>query len=171
MGVKIMQDKISAMMDGELDEHGFAQLLAAIDEDDACADTWRDYHLISDAMNCQTVMSADFMDRFSERLAAEPVVIAPGAMRRRHVMANPRWAALSMAASVALVSATAWYVGRGSIAVAPPVEVQVAANQASVDADVSPYLLAHQAMIGNPGFSHRPVILTGADANQAVAVH
>jgi sigma-E factor negative regulatory protein RseA len=167
-----MQEKLSALMDGELDEHEFAQLLADIDKDEACATQWHHYHLISDAMKGQTMMSADFMDRFSARLEAEPVVITPRALRRRVPLASPRWVALSMAASVVLVSATAWYVGREVPAAGMPTELQLAANQPrAADVEVNPYLLAHQAMSGNPGFSHKPVILTGAEAERAAAGH
>lgn len=173
-----MQEKLSAMMDGEWDEHEFAALIAAIDEDDECASNWREFHLISDVMRQQQPMSADFMSRFCERFEDEPVVLAPGAMRRRSGRVNPRWVALSMAASVVLVSATAFYVSRGQGVSAVPMVAQVAANQPQVgvqqvgvpsdaDVDVNPYLLAHQAMVGNPGFSHRPVILTGAEAERA----
>ncbi|SFZ72521.1 sigma-E factor negative regulatory protein [Chitinimonas taiwanensis] len=169
-----MQEKLSAMVDGEWDDHELEKLIASIDQDESCAQAWHDYHLISDAMRQQPVVSDCFLAKFSARLEAEPVVLAPSALRRRPAAPRKQWVALSMAASVALVSATAWYVGRAQGGSLPAAELQVAANQPApraaqnVDA-LNPYLQAHQAMVGNPGFSHRPVILTGAEAERAVA--
>ncbi|WP_374356980.1 sigma-E factor negative regulatory protein [Chitinimonas sp.] len=167
VGAKTMQEKFSAMIDGELDEREFAELMAEFDADDECAEQFGQYQLISDALSGQAMMSDDFMSRFSARLEQEPVVLAPHAMRRPRTL-DRRWVALSMAASVALVSATAWYVGHGQI-YAAPAEATVAANQVMSEADASPYLLAHQAMVGNPGFYHKPVILTGAEAERHTA--
>lgn len=175
-----MQEKLSAMMDGEWDEREFADLIAAMDEDDECAGNWHSFHLISDVMKQQQPMSGDFMSRFSERFEAEAVVLAPNALRRRNGRVSPRWVALSMAASVALVSATAFYANRGAQGDAAPAIVAVAANQPqaqpvqNVDLEANPYLLAHQAMIGYPGYptiSHRPVILTGAEAERAAVAN
>lgn len=171
----MMQEKLSAMVDGEWDDHELEKLIAAIDQDESFAEAWHDYHLISDALKQQPVLSDNFLANFSAKLDAEPVVLAPSAMRRRSVAPRRQWVALSMAASVALVSATAWYVGRGQGVTTPMAssELQVAANQplsVAVPADaVNPYLQAHQALVGNPGFGHRPVILTGAEAERAVA--
>ncbi|PHV11578.1 sigma-E factor negative regulatory protein [Chitinimonas sp. BJB300] len=170
-----MQEKLSAMVDGEWDDHELDKLIAAIDDDEDCATAWRDYHLISDAFNQQPVLSDNFLANFSARLEAEPVVLAPSAMRRRSVMPRKQWAALSVAASVVLVSATAWYVDRGQGVAAPMVvtDMHAAANQPVVstrEADaVNPYLQAHQALVGNPGFNHRPVMLTGAEAERVTA--
>ncbi|WP_051318797.1 sigma-E factor negative regulatory protein [Chitinimonas koreensis] len=173
-----MQEKLSAMLDGEWDDHELEAMLAAIDREEGCAEAWRDYHLISDAMNRRPMLSDNFLANFSARLDAEPIVLAPAALRRRSLAPRKHWVALSMAASVALVSATAWYVGRGQAGGVPQLETElrVAANQPSQAArpaadEVNPYLVAHQALVGNPGFNHRPVILTGAEAERTAAVH
>ncbi|GAB3249991.1 sigma-E factor negative regulatory protein [Chitinimonas naiadis] len=172
-----MQEKLSALMDGEWDDHELEKLIAAMDQDEASS-SWRDYHLIGDAMNQRAVLSDDFMANFSARLDAEPAILAPNALRRRGFVPGKRWVAMSMAASVVLVSATAWYVAGsmpGSSVVTPSQlatasSLPVAANQAAqpVADDLNPYLVAHQTMLGNPGFNHRAVILTGAEAERAV---
>ncbi|QDQ25541.1 hypothetical protein FNU76_03770 [Chitinimonas arctica] len=181
-----MQEKLSALMDGEWDDHELAELIASIDEDDACAESWHEYHLIGDAMHGRPVLSDNFLANFSARLEAEPTILAPNAMKQSairrdvvrqgasmfHMRPHKRWVAFSMAASVALVSATAWYVGNGTGVVAAP-QAQFAANQAikpAVD-EVNPYLVAHQALLGNPGFNHRAVVLTGAEAERGTARH
>lgn len=171
----MMQEKLSAMVDGEWDDHELDKLIAALDEDEASAGAWRDYHLISDALNQQPLLSDNFLANFTARLDAEPVVLAPSAMRRRAMKPRKQWMALSMAASVVLVSATAWYIDRGQGVTSAVVvnDLQPAANQplvATRAADtVNPYLQAHQALVGNPGFNHRPVVLTGAEAERVTA--
>ncbi|WP_269533370.1 sigma-E factor negative regulatory protein [Chitinimonas sp. BJYL2] len=164
-----MQDKVSAMMDGEWDDHELDAVLQSMKQDPDCADSWQTYHLIGDAMNACPGLPDDFMDRFSARLADEPAILAPNAMRRPHrAMPGKRWVAVSMAASVALVSATAWYVGgaRG-VAVSPTQMVAAPMKAPRVQGEaVNPYLVAHQAMLGNPGYVHRPVILSGAEAER-----
>ncbi|MBV8464495.1 MAG: sigma-E factor negative regulatory protein [Burkholderiales bacterium] len=162
-----MQEKLSAMMDGEWNDQDIDRLIASLNEDEDCASCWREFHLISDAMRERPALSPDFMSRFSDRLDAEPIVVAPGAMRRKQQPVRRRWVAMSMAASIVIVGATAWYVTRSanSQQMAAP---YVAVNQpaAQDEADVSPYLVAHQDVLGNPGFAHRAVILTEAEAEK-----
>jgi sigma-E factor negative regulatory protein RseA len=164
-----MQEKLSAMMDSELSDRDLDALIASMNEDDDAAECWHHYHLISDALSGQPAVSGDFMARFAERFDAEPVVLAPGAMRARPAAVKRHWVALSMAASVALVSATAWYVSQPAVnpQAAPYVAVNEPAQQA--DSDINPYLVAHQDVLGNPGFNHRAVILTEADAERKTA--
>lgn len=163
-----MQEKLSAMIDGELDDHELDALLASLDEEDSQA--WDTYHLIGDALNQHPMVSSDFMARFSAKLEAEPIVIAPAAIKRRRPMPKRRWVALSMAASVAFVSATAWYVGRPGL-------VHNSEALASANAPIAtptlreatsdnPYLAAHQSLVGSTNVLHRPVILTGQEAER-----
>jgi len=160
------------MMDGEWADEDIDRLIAAIDEDESCESCWREFHLISDALNRRPIMSDDFMARFHEQFAAEPTVIAPRALRHRRLqVVGKRWVAISMAASVVLVGATAFYVNRSAAVTAPSVGAQIAVNQAPMrpaEVDVNPYLVAHQDVIGNPGLVHRAVILTEAEAEQPV---
>ena len=167
-----MQEKLSAMMDGEWDDQDIDRLLAAIDEDESCGSCWREFHLISDALNQRPPMSDGFMARFQEQFAAEPTVIAPRALRHRRHSVGRRWVAISMAASVVLVGATAFYVNRNAAVTTPVIESQIAVNQVPmrpIESDVNPYLVAHQDVIGNPGLTHRAVILTEAEAEQPKA--
>jgi len=168
-----MQEKLSAMMDGEWDDQELDRLLAAIDEDESCESCWREFHMISDALNQRPLMSDCFMERFRAQFDAEPTMIAPRALRHRRMHGvSRRWVAISMAASVVLVGATAFYVNRSAAVTTPVIESQIAVNQAPmrpVESDVNPYLVAHQDVIGNPGLMHRAVILTEAEAEQPKA--
>lgn len=160
-----MTEKISAMMDGELEGQELNEPLSAIAADGAARDSWRTYHLISDALRGDAILSADCARRVSQRLAQEPALIAPlpGPVREP---ARPRWFVPSaLAASVAAVAFVGW-VALGPqraaapapaavpIAKAPVVQTQTASAKAAppkvpVTRATQDYLFAHQ------GFSPR----------------
>ena len=78
-----MKDRISALMDGELDDRSAAELIDALGRDREALLAWRAYHVISDAMHEGRLLSEGFAARFSGRLAAEPTVLAPRALQGR----------------------------------------------------------------------------------------
>lgn len=152
-----MKEQISALMDGELDEREAGRAIDALHGEGDARDTWRTYHLVSDAMRDTRLLSAGFAARVAERLEKEPTVLAP---RRLKPDARP-WYAIpaAAAASVAGVGLV------GYLAFAPQqpgAPSAVAVPVAAVQPPVTPkpqlvplpsgthdYLLAHQ------GFSPR----------------
>jgi len=146
-----MKDRISALMDGELDDGSAATAIAALESDGEARDTWRTYHLISDALGKSRMLSEGFSERVAAALAKEPTVLAP---RRRPAGEPRRWVAL--AAGVAAVSLVGWLgFAPQQTAVAPvaqapktsPQEVKPA--MVPLPSGTNDYLLAHQ------GFSPR----------------
>jgi sigma-E factor negative regulatory protein RseA len=152
-----MKEKLSALMDGELDDKSAAEVLQALGSDRDAVRTWRTYQLISDAMRENRLLSADFAARLAGQLAAEPTVFAPRALRERSRAQSRAWFALSVAASLAGVALVGW------MALAPQPQTIPASTPAPV-AQMQPepkpnivplpttandYLLAHQ------GFSPR----------------
>ena len=145
-----MKSKVSALMDGELDEHEASVPLAALERDREAFEAWRTYHLISDALQDAGALSQGFTQRFAARLAQEPTVLAPG--RQAVLRERATWLALSAAASLAAVSLVAW------LAFAPPpgsapAAIAVAPEEPVAERDVArvpppqtanDYLLAHQ---------------------------
>lgn len=103
-----MKAKISALMDGELDGHELGEPLAALDQDGDAIETWRIYHLISDALQGHLLLANDCVRRVAARLVEEPVLIAPLPSQ----VARPertRWFVPSaLAASVAAVALVGW---------------------------------------------------------------
>jgi sigma-E factor negative regulatory protein RseA len=146
-----MKAKISALMDGELDGREAAGALEALRADGEVRESWRTYHLISDAMRDTHPLSAGFGDRLAARLAGEPTVLAPKwGGQARSLLGERRWQFLSAAASIAAIGfvSVAYFTQEpGSPppqlavgAAVPQVEiVQVAPPEAAND-----YLLAHQ---------------------------
>jgi sigma-E factor negative regulatory protein RseA len=162
-----MNDRISALMDGELDEKSAAQLIEALTRDGEAVRTWRRYHLIGDAMRGGLPLSDGFTERLAQRLAAEPTVLAPRRIRTE----SPRLFTVSAAAaSVAAVAFVGWmaFAPQTSVAPAPVAQVQAPVEAKPVLVPLpnaaNDYLLAHQ------GFSPRvslqgmaPYVLTVAE--------
>jgi sigma-E factor negative regulatory protein RseA len=151
-----MKDRISALMDGELDDRAAADLIDALGREREALDTWRAYNLISDAMRETRLLSQGFAARVSAALEKEATVLAP----KPRPAARPqprRWYAL--AASVAAVALVAWLgfaPQQNGVAPAPMAQAPqplVAAKTAPaivpLPSGTNDYLLAHQ------GFSPR----------------
>ena len=137
-----MKTRISALMDGELDERSAREAIATAAREGEAAEAWNTYHLIGDTMRGTRQLSEDFSARLAERLAAEPTVLAP---KRVDLQPSPRsWFAMSAAASVAAVAMVGW------VAFAPspdpaPVLPSVAVVPMPMPVAANDYLLAHQA--------------------------
>ena len=154
-----MKEKISALMDGELDEHAAGEAIEALRGEGEALETWRMYHLISDGLRDTRVLSAGFTARVSQRLAGEPTILAPAAhLSDRLPGRTPvQRFAFAAAASVAAIGLVSWLAfGPQSQVVPPPASTApVAANTVTAPVTVqltssaNDYLLAHQ------GFSPR----------------
>jgi sigma-E factor negative regulatory protein RseA len=147
-----MKERISALMDGELDDKAAAELIETLGRDRDARLTWASYHMISDAMREGRMLSDGFGVRLSERLAAEPTVVAPRTRVRSFQPESKRWYALSAAASLAAVALVGWL----AFAPQPNTPAPVAQAPAEAKPNIVPlptaandYLLAHQ------GFSPR----------------
>ena len=161
-----MKDRISVLMDGELDDKSAADLIGQMPGEGA--EAWRTYHVIRDAMRRTAPLSEGFTARVAWKLADEPTVLAP---RRSRPEAKPRWFTLSAAAaSIAAVAFVGW-MAFGTPQQAPVAPVAQAQPQAQPPATVplpsatNDYLLAHQ------GFSPRVSLQGMAPYVVTVAEH
>ncbi len=75
------REALSALADGEASAAEVAQACAAWRGDGEARSSWHDYHLIGDVMRSQeaagVTSGSAFLKGFRERLAQEPVVLAP----------------------------------------------------------------------------------------------
>lgn len=100
-----MNDKISALMDGELDREEAARVIRSIGSDATRRDDWDAYHVIGACLRGDApAQTRRCREAIFERLANEPTVLAPGALMRRAAEKKTR-IALAMAASIVTVSA------------------------------------------------------------------
>lgn len=96
-------ERISALMDGELDREEMVRLVPDIKRSEELREAWTTYHLIGDALRRQSCSEHEVMQRVVTQLQSEPTVLAPhrtaGHFARRFVM--PSFAA---AAAIAVVT-------------------------------------------------------------------
>ena len=140
-----MKTRISALMDGELDDRSAREAIVSAARDGEAAEAWKTYHLISDAMRGTRPLSGEFSARVAERLAAEPTVLASGRVQP----AARAWFAMSAAASVAAVALVGWVAfapqQESAPAPVPLAQVKPAPVAAPMPVAANDYLLAHQA--------------------------
>jgi sigma-E factor negative regulatory protein RseA len=155
----MMKSRLSALMDGELDEHECEDVFRALRRDNSMSRDWQNFHLIGDVLRGERGLETDITARVLQRLAQEPTVLAPS-VRPIEDRLRPL---LALAASAAGVAVVAW-VGFGnpeSPAAIPSARVSGVAELAALSApalETSPsvtkpmpserlleYLVAHEA--------------------------
>jgi sigma-E factor negative regulatory protein RseA len=95
-------DDLSSLMDGELDGAAVGRACARWRDDEEIRASWHAYHLIGDVLRSEDLASngkrdAAFLAAFRQRLAQEPVVLAPSVVtapaastaKRRRTWAAP----------------------------------------------------------------------------------
>jgi sigma-E factor negative regulatory protein RseA len=146
-----MKSKISAMMDGELSGAELDELVRTLHDGGEALETWRRYHLISDAFRDTQVLSSGFSTRFADRLAQEPTILSPASLPRRPGKSGNRLP-FSIAASGAAVALVGWLAFQVSAPVGEQIAQTTIPERASVASttivpmpgQVNDYLLAHQ---------------------------
>lgn len=157
---EVMKIRISALMDGELEDHEIAEALRALRHGpELRSDWWCDCQLIGAALRGERRLDIDVTARVMAAIEMEPTVMAPARKRR------PEWQrpALALAASVAGVALVTWLalapVGNGmpsgTAALAGAKSGAVVAEVRSTPR-LQEYLLAHQA------YSPGGVVVSGA---------
>ena len=169
-----MKTKISALVDGELESHELDDVIDALGRDDASRETWRLYHLISDALRDTSRRPAGFSVRFAEMLAAEPTVLAPGRLPAE----RGRWVVLSAAASLAAVALVGWLAFAPALETNPGALFETPLASAPQGGRVQPALtesvrpVARQAVERRRGSAPRPTrVLLPETANDYLLAH
>jgi len=147
-------EKISALIDGELDGREAQQQFQRLKQDRELEHCWATFHLIGDAMRGELYLSQGFGERLTLRLAGEPTVLAPRPVASRRFVAY----ALSAAASLSAVALVGWMALFNNPLAPQPELAQVpnttppaatptpSAQLASVPSEgrMNEYLIAHQ---------------------------
>ena len=106
-------ERLSALMDNELDDHQVASEIEKFGEDPDRQTAWETYHLIGEVLRGElageaAVLGVDVTRRVAERLASEPAIVARP--RPERAATRVRQVALPLAASVCGVALVAWLV-------------------------------------------------------------
>ena len=157
-----MNEKLSALMDGELD-HGQARgAIQSLGGDDASREQWNLYHLIGEVLRGDDLVNAKQHDECTSAIFAaltlEPTVLAPQ-MIKQPVERRTR-IALAMAASVITISAVgvvAVQQQNGQVSsvqlvqqIAPKAVAVSKVPQTDAEVRVNDYLVLHR-QYANPG--------------------
>jgi sigma-E factor negative regulatory protein RseA len=149
-------DAISALMDGELGADDARRQIVSMKNDPALRARWDDFHLIGDALRGESLLSPQFDEVISRRLAAEPTILSP--RRLRSPLTRVTTYAMSAAASLGAVALVAWValtptaptMVAGPMVAAPapasmPIKpAEAALASVSSEGRMNDYLLAHQ---------------------------
>lgn len=104
-----MKNKISALMDGELDSIEVPDIINHVKKTDELRNEWSKYHLIGDALRQPEMPTFDIASGIRKKLALEPTVLAP----ESHKEHKGKVFAFAVAASmVTAVAAVAWMGGQ-----------------------------------------------------------
>jgi sigma-E factor negative regulatory protein RseA len=122
---ELQNEKLSALMDGELDELNLGQIA----RDESARATWHRYHLVSDVLHKRQLMPAnlDFSAKISELIKNEPAILAPISRTRPAYLKQA--AGFAVAASVAALAILGVQLYQNDIA--SPNQVEVAEVQPS----------------------------------------
>jgi sigma-E factor negative regulatory protein RseA len=151
-----MKDRISALMDGELEIDASGHVFEALKSSEEYAASWSAYHLIGDAMRGSLDLPSDFSKRVMTRIDEEPTVLAP---KRRHFDGKPMQF-MSVAASVVAVMFVGWMVFKQMQTPAQDAATATLAQSNDFPASMNNYLMAHQELAsegGLPTHYARPV--------------
>ncbi|MBL8473559.1 MAG: sigma-E factor negative regulatory protein [Rhodocyclaceae bacterium] len=150
-----MDEEVSALVDGALDETRAQQVAHALGRDERLRGNWALYHVIGECVRREPAAPAfDIASRVMQQLDAEPVVLAPPPARKAaRTLMLPAMAAMLGMGAVAWVALSMYDGadgGRGLIAAAAP-KVEAHAAGPMQEASLQEYLLAHQGVSPSTG--------------------
>jgi len=138
-------ERISQLMDGELDSQSARQALSRLRQHDGMRENWDTFHLIGDALRGEETLSPEFGRRFAQRLAGEPTVLAPARSTAPKLTAYT----LSAAASLAAVALVGWLAVGTRTATTPPAELANAAAPAVAESSAPEPVTAPKAQLAS----------------------
>jgi len=97
-----VRNKVSELMDGELDGTHAVEIINAVKNDNDLFSDWKIYHAIGDSLR-QSAINIDISEQVRNQLADEPLLLAPYP-HKIHQNRKQKLLSLSVAASVAALS-------------------------------------------------------------------
>ena len=178
----LTMERISILLDGEMDRAEAIAAIAALCADPALRRYWHELHRVGDALRSHEVAASDsdaFCARVAAVISAEPTVLAP---RTVHASSGARryWMpGLAVAASAAAVAFIAVPLMRAPETVsiaknATPAQLSTVdvgaqkslptiANARGLNPSFSPYLAAHRELTGNSVVPRAAVYLRSSE--------
>ena len=104
-----MKDKISALMDGELDRIDVADTISQIKESEELRNEWSTYHLIGDVLRQPAMSPPDITLSIRNEVDIDPIALTPDIPKEKN---NQIFAFAIAASMVAAVAAVTWMSGQ-----------------------------------------------------------
>ena len=104
-----MKDKISALMDGELDRIDVADTISQIQESEELRNEWSTYHLIGDVLRQPEMSLPDITLNIRNEVDIDPIALTPDIPKEKN---NQIFAFAIAASMVAAVAAVTWMGGQ-----------------------------------------------------------
>ena len=140
-------ERISELMDGELEAREAQRQLARIKQDQGLAHCWNTFHLIGDALRGERPLSREISSWVAAQLASEPTVLAPRSFAPKRTATY----AVSVAASLSAIALVVWIAFNNplaptEIAKAPPALPPAPVELVNLPSEgqMNEYLMAHQ---------------------------
>ena len=143
-----MKNKVSELMDGELDTKEAAALITGLKGRNDLHDDWKTYHLIGDTLRDSSKLSVDVSQHVSKQLEAEPAILASFAPKYLPKPFRRKMVGLSIAASL-VIMVTGWL---GMHALHQPQQTLVADNAANLENMAPPIRVVNSSPI--PIYTH-----------------
>ena len=178
----LTMERISILLDGEMDRAEAIAAIAALCADPALRRYWHELHRVGDALRSHEVAASDseaFCARVAGVISAEPTVLAPRAVHKSSGARRYWMPGLAVAASAAAVAFIAVPLMRAPETVsiaknATPAQLSTVdvgaqkslptiANARGLSASFSPYLAAHRELTGNSVVPRAAVYLRSAE--------
>lgn len=146
-----MKNKVSELMDGELDTQEAAALFTRLKGRNDLRDEWETYHLIGDTLRDSSKLSVNLSQRVSKQLETEPVILASYASKYLPKSFRRKMVGLSIAASL-VVMVTGWL---SMHALQQPQQTLVAEN-ASIEKMATPIHVINSSPYPNYAYPIEP---------------
>ena len=178
----LTMERISVLLDGEMDRTEAAATIAALCADPALRRHWHELHRAGDALRSHEVAASDAQDfctRVAAAIGAEPTVLAPRAAKASSGLRRYWVPGLAVAASAAAVAFIAVplmppsdpaslaknsapaEVATADAAAQKPLSTIAAAR--GLSPSFNPYLAAHRELIGNSVVPRATVYLRSSE--------
>lgn len=160
---EVMRERISALVDGQMEQAEAVKLLDSVTRDGEMARVWERYHLIGDVLRREHVelLGAELRHRVHEDLAREPSSLRPSRETRRRLpkLRPMSIGGLALAASVA-IAAVLVLRPQGSMVAPFPAQLAGVSQKAdagvrwdighpAVEARLNNYLVTHSEHAGD----------------------
>jgi len=100
-----VKSKVSALMDGELDQQEVLNIFEAITKNEDLQEGWETYHLIGDTLRQSSRLSMNISSSVSQKLKAEPTILSPNISNIEKKLKRKLYAFSVAASLIAMVSA------------------------------------------------------------------